>query len=62
MRGGIPAPVAAESQSGGALFKGLAQQVHSADNKRERFQGSFTAAAFRAGLMGIHFGTTFLRG
>src|SRR5271156_2780704 len=62
MRRCVPAPVAVVSQSRGAFFEWLAQQIHSADYKRERFQGTFTAAAFRTGLMGVHFGTTFLGG
>jgi hypothetical protein len=62
MRRGVPAPVAIVGERRGAFFEWLAQQIHSTHDKRERFQGTFTAAAFRTGLMGVHFGTTFLGG
>ena len=53
----VAASVKIEGERGGAFFEGLPQKVNPADDKRQTFRNSFTAASFCAGLVQIHFST-----
>jgi hypothetical protein len=50
----IPASMEVESESSGALFERLAEQIDAPNHDRQRFRDSFAAAALSGGMIRIH--------